>query len=308
MVGYARRRGGFPVDYHATHLAIGAAAENLVQALAGLGGDPAACQAGVPGPDAAFFRLQVDSAMQALPAPADGIWLRRHTNRSPYETTPIAPESIAQLESCGIAAVGVQAMTGASIKQAADWVRQASEIRFQTREVNEWFAASLRYGQAADEFSEGLHVSTLALPPGGTALLRLMSSWKRLEVMNRLRAYTLFAAIEAANFQQAPLVLAVTADPAGTPFDAGRCLQRVWLKLTELGLSAHPYYVVSDLVQRLRIDRVPAQCRRQAETLAAGLQSALGADQTLHCLLRVGKPRRSLPVAGRFPVERLFCD
>jgi hypothetical protein len=205
--------------------------------------------------------------------------------------------------------VGVRVISGGGIREAADWVKQASEVRFQTREVNEWFAASLRYGDTADDFASGLHVSTLALPPGGVMLLKLMSDWNRLQWLNRLRAYKLFAAIEAANFQKTPLVVAITGSSgADDAFEAGRCLQRVWLKATESGLSAQPYYVVSDLLNRLESGGVPAQCLAQATALRGQVKSKFGEQARLHCMLRIGEPVGRIPVSGRLSLDRVMCD
>lgn len=308
VTGYAKRRGGFPVDYHATELALGAASENLTWALERLGADSSTWHMGTPEPNGAFFRGSVDPSNDALPEPGSQVWLQRHTNRAPYDMTEIALDIRAELTVCRVGDVGVEAIHSAAIKEASNWVCQASEIRFQTREVNEWFAASLRYGDSQEDWFEGLHVQTLALPPGGVGLLRLMSDWNRLQWLNRLRAYKLFSRIEAANFQRAPLILAVVGNENASAFDAGRCLQRVWLRLTELGLSAHPYYVVSDLVQRLALNRVPEQCRDQGAALRKQIQATLGQGQILHCLLRVGKPSSQLPVSGRLPLERVMCN
>jgi hypothetical protein len=174
--------------------------------------------------------------------------------------------------------------------------------------VNEWFAASLRYGDSPEDRASGLHVDTLALPPGGVGLLKLMSDWDRLQWLNRMRAYKLFASIEAANFQKAPLIVAIVGpSDRAAALDAGRCLQRVWLKVTELGLSAHPYYVVADLLNRLGSNGVPEQCLTQSLALQNRIRAEYGHDSTLHCLLRVGKPVGETQVSGRLPLNEIMC-
>lgn len=296
------------MDYHATHLALGAATENLHAALAALDGGAARPRSAPPDASGEFFRLDLPELDRDLPKPDACVWLRRHTNRSAYRNEGLSPSILPELAACGAAPMEIRTLTGRMINEAADWVREASEIRFRTREVNEWFAASLRYGANADAFSDGLHVGTLALPPGGVGLLRLISDWRRLAFLNALGAYKLLARIEAANFMRAPLVLAVVGGQEASPFEAGRCLQRVWLRLTEIGLSAHPYYVVSDLTQRLRRDWVPARCVGPARALTERIRSTLGEGQTLHCLLRVGIPTRTLPASGRMRPQQLLCD
>jgi nitroreductase len=307
LTARVHRRGGFPADHHATTLALGAAAENLACALQAAGLDATAWRFGLPEADGVFAQGPV-AAIHALPAlEPDPLWKRRHTNRLPYHRT-IEPEIATQLDHCRAGGAAVRVMTGPAIRQAADWVRQASEVRFQTREVNEWFAASLRYGDSAEDFASGLHVATLALPPGGVSLLKLMSDWNRLQWLNRLRAYKFFAAIEAANFQKAPLVVAITgATGPEAAFEAGRCLQRVWLKATELGLSAQPYYVVPDLLNRLESNGIPEQCLAQGIALREQIGREFGKDARPHCMLRVGKPFGRIPVSGRLSVDQVMC-
>lgn len=306
LSGFARARGGFPVDYHATELALGAAAENLAWALRAIDADPAAWRIAPPDPGGCFFTGPAPAEDTALPPRERQPWLKRHTHRVPYHKEALAAPDVQRLIQAGDEQVDVVALQGDAISDAAQWVRDASEVRFQTREVNEWFAKSLRYGPSPEGMNEGLHVDTLALPPGGVGLLRLISDWKRLRRLNALGAYKLFARIEAANFQRAPLVLAIVGAPHA--FDAGRCLQRVWLEATGLGLSAQPYYVVSDLVQRLRLGRVPEACEAQAGRVTRALGKRFGPTAVLHCLLRVGKPVSPTIVSGRLPLERLMCN
>jgi len=307
LTARVRRRGGFPADYHATTLALGAATENLALAMHSLSLDTSSWFFGPPGADGVFARGLV-TRQSATPA-FNGVplWKQRHTNRLPYRPE-IDPDVAAKLETCRVGKIGVRVIAGSGIRQAADWVRQASEVRFQTREVNEWFAASLRYGDSPEDRASGLHVDTLALPPGGVGLLKLISDWDRLQCLNRLRAYKLFAAIEAANFQKAPLVVAIIG-PTGqaAAFDAGRCLQRVWLRITELGLSAHPYYVVADLLNRLESKGVPEQCIKQSLALQGRIRAEYGHENTLHCLLRVGKTVGEIQVSGRLSLNEIMC-
>jgi hypothetical protein len=307
LAGRVRRRGGFPEDYPATLIALGACAENLSRAVQALGTDPSSWHFGLPGADGVFARGPVGSQVVNPSVEKQPLWKRRHTNRLPYRPE-IDASVAAELEACVAGNVEVRLIAGPGMLSAADWVRTASEVRFQTREVNEWFAASLRYGNAAEDPATGLHVDTLALPPGGVALLKLMSNWNRLKWLNRIRAYKLFAAIEAANFRKAPLVVAIVG-PSGTAasFDAGRCLQRVWLRVTELGLSAHPYYVVADLLHRLDSKGIPEQCLPPALALRERIRAEYGEGQTLHCMMRVGKPIGQVAVSGRLGPEELIC-
>lgn len=307
LIARVHRRSGFPEGYHATTIALGAAAENLSKALQALSLEESSWFFGPPGPDGVFARGPVTRNSGGAAFNDVPLWKQRHTNRLPYRPE-IDPNVADELATCRVGKVEVRLITGYAIRQAADWVRQASEVRFQTREVNEWFAASLRYGDSLEDRASGLHVDTLALPPGGVGLLKLMSDWNRLQWMNRMRAYKFFAAVEAANFQKTPLVVAIVGpSERAVAFDAGRCLQRVWLKVTEFGLSAQPYYVVTDLLNRLDSNGVPEKCKDQSLALQDRIRSEYGHENTLHCVLRIGKPVGEIRVSSRLPLNKLIC-
>lgn len=307
LTGRAIQRGGFPVDYHATVMALGAAAENLISAANSLGLDVSSWNVCAPGPDGVFIQGRLPGLGKIAGFPENPIWKQRHTNRLPFLPV-INSDVLPELEACHVGQAGVEIITGVTIKDIAAWVRQASEVRFQTREVNEWFASSLRYGDTPKEMVEGLNVKTLALPTGGVCLLKLMSNWKRMEWLNRFKVYKLFASIEAINFQKTPLVIAITgATEKASIFEAGRCLQKVWLKVTELGMSAHPYYVVADLLGRVESGGVPLQCMRQAEKIKMQVREKFGSNRTLHCLMRVGTSSAKIEFSGRLPIDEIMC-
>jgi hypothetical protein len=81
----------------------------------------------------------------------------------------------------------------------------------------------------------------------------------------------------------------------------------VWLRITELGLSAHPYYVVADLLNRLESKGVPEQCIKQSLALQGRIRAEYGHENTLHCLLRVGKPVGEIQVSGRLSLNETMC-
>lgn len=307
LTGRAVQRGGFPVDYHATVMALGAAAENLFTAANSLGLDLSSWVFRAPGPDGVFIQGRLLGQEKIAGFPENPIWKQRHTNRLPY-LPEINSLVLPEIKACHVGQASVNVATGAEIKNIAAWVRQASEVRFQTREVNEWFASSLRYGSAPQDLIEGLNVKTLALPPAGVSLLKLMSNWNRMKWLNRFKIYKLFAQIEAINFQKTPLLIAIVGSTEqASIFDAGRCLQKVWLKITELGLSAHPYYVVADLLGRVESGGVPLQCMRQAGNLKKQVQEKFGSERTLHCLMRVGTPSGKIEFSGRLPIDEIMC-
>ncbi|MFV0278878.1 MAG: hypothetical protein ACK5HY_17095, partial [Parahaliea sp.] len=150
----------FPCDNPATLLSIGAAIESLLVAAAQLG-FTVDLDWWPRGPDAGdhYASLSLspgDSRDSSGPNPGDarregGAALspaQRHTNRFAYRKTPLPDELLQYLASLSegrARLVTVREPEG--IRGLGSLVRQASEIRFQTREVHEWLGASLRFSR-----------------------------------------------------------------------------------------------------------------------------------------------------------------
>lgn len=299
-------RGSLGRDHSAVHLAMGAVLENLVQAAQDAGLDTSGwefpgfaatgCLVKIPAPAQTLEALEVPQAICA-----------RHTNRGPFALTPLAEEdaaSLAQLRQGEAEALVFSERE--AIAQLAQLVRLASELRFQTEEIHRWLAGSLRFTPEEVARGDGLDVETLHLPPGGRALGRYLSDWRRLALLNRFGAYKLLAWIEAAQFSQAGAIVAIVGqNGANAWLDAGRLLERVWLDLTARGWAVHPYFVLPDQLARLSAGKIPPHLRPAAERLAQQAQ-ALFAEATPFMLLRVGQAKQPAKRSRRLPLVALI--
>jgi nitroreductase len=238
--------------------------------------------------------------------------LARHTNRFPFRPDPL-PDAAASLLTAaqeGPARI-LHFNTPNDLATLARQVAAASRIRFQTREVHEWLAHSLRYTEAEIARGDGLDIHTLHLPPGGRAFLRFIGDWRRMEILNRLGVYKAMAHIEAQLIQRSPAIAALIAP---NDFDAclaaGRLLTRVWTALNQQGIAVHPYYVIPDQLQRLRDGMVPDHLTDQAQALHHDCQDFLhlAPGETLHMLLRLGYPTRNPPRSRRRPLAEVVID
>ena len=237
---------------------------------------------------------------------------QRHTNRFKYRKTPIPSDikhNLAALSEGNARIVVIDQR--ASIKKIATLVLAASKVRFQTQEVHEWLGKSLRFTDDSVKKADGLDVCTLDLPPGGRQFLRFISDWNRLQFLNKLGTYNLLALIDSQPVMHAPAIVSVIApSDSRSSLDAGRLLTRAWTHLNSLGIAVHPYYVVSDQMNRLSENLVPAKLNGQVEDLKNGCEKLfnLEAGETLHMLLRIGYPGRTPPRSLRLPLERVFTD
>lgn len=230
------------------------------------------------------------------------LW-HRHTNRFGFRKTPLPTAVLAGLSALSGDCTRVRIIQDPeSIRVVAGLVARASRLRFRIREVHEWLAQSLRLSCAEAARGDGLDVATLDLPPGGSLLLRLISDWPRMQRLNHLGMYRLLATVDARPLATAPALVVLTSDGEDDAMlAAGRSLANVWYQLQAAGIGVHPYYVIPDMLERLRNDGIPLPLLHEASALRTDTNRALAiADgERLMMVLRVGIPKRDPPRSGR---------
>lgn len=300
----------FAPDSHATLLTFGALSENLTQAASALGIKlawelPKTLDTHNP----IYFQAAIEQSDNAITPTVESIPLfKRHTNRHSYKNRPLNSDCTSLLKNLTQDNVRILLVDNkSSIKQAAELVRAASEIRFQTQEVHEWLAKSLRFNcKSTDRYGEGLDIATIDLPPGGGVFLRLISDWRRMSWLNKLWAYKAMALIDSQPIAKAPALVAIVGpDSFRDTLAAGQLINRAWIALNAQGVAAHPYYVVSDQLQRRQANTVPSHLVKQADAVVKQTRRLfnLGDAETLHMLFRVGYPARTPVKSKRLPLK-----
>lgn len=230
----------------------------------------------------------------------------RHTNRNPFYSTPVSQSVLKEILTWHRSSARVRIFTQPEdLTALRKTVHSASEIRFQTREVHEWLGKSLRFDPQKSA-SDGLDVRTLALPPGGGQLLRLISDWERMALLNKVGFYKVLSAVDSAPVGKGPALIAIVGNTGATEvIESGKLLNAVWTELNRQGLAVHPYYVVPDLLYRLREGQIPSSLQSQAEAVQAESAEllSLAERESLHMLLRVGHATKR-----HIPSQRLAMD
>ncbi len=294
---------GFQMHHRATLMAMGAVIENILQA-ASENHEGWDCSA--PRDESEkFFSIRLNETQQNLAPPSDLPLFKRQTSRLPF-TKERLPESFRDfLEDQS----GLKTFEGKeNLGLMEELVRKASMARFRTKEIHEWFAGSLRFGKDEVARGDGLDVSTFGLPPGGKALLRFISDWKRMGVLNSIGGYRFFSMMEAVSITKAGAVVAITGEPGmDQAIEAGRLMEQVWIEANANGLGVQPYFIVSDQLARLSEGLVPDELVGEVRSLESDVQRALELNgEILYMLLRVGfgkaRPVRSV----RLPQDAIF--
>lgn len=293
----------------ATLIAMGAAIENMLAAAEFHGA------VALPDPEfqadyaaGRYISLQVESdcgaaADDSRRSPA----LMRHTNRFAYRSDTLPESVLGELRQLAETPARLRILDRREeLEEIARLSTDASTLRFQSRQLHESFARCLRFGPAPEE---GLDVRTLDLPPGGTLFLRFISDWRRMRALNRVGMARVVAGLETRPLRAGPAVVAVlVSGDRDAGIAAGRLMERTWVRLNAQGIAVHPYYALSDQLQRLQQGSLPAALVPQALELEKRCQAFFGTDTRAQMLLRIGYPLRDPPRSRRRPLASVMLD
>lgn len=303
---------GLGRHHPAVQMAFGTAIENMCQAGIAVGMDM----------DTWDFRYLTDTEdpLLVVPAPITDLTdaqsaelkiFNRHTNRNKFSKKPVPAKVVTETLSLTESDCYTMIHTNRnSVRKMASFVRQASEIRFQTEDALRWLGENLRFSAQEVDRGDGLDIETLALPPGGRLLLKFIADWRRMQALNRLHAYKFLAFVEGMQFGQCSGVVTIVGPDDNDParwINAGRLMERVWLLLNRKGLSVHPYFVLPDLFYRLKSNGVPEHLREKAISISASAREFLGLkNQTLFMIMRIGTDKYPPVRSKRLPLEAVL--
>ena len=191
------------------------------------------------------------------------------------------------------------------IGETASLINDASKVRFRMKELHEWLFSTLRFTPEQVNQGDGLEVGTLHLPPGGRLLLKSGEKWETMERLNKLGIFRMFSAIEANLFRQAGAIICVVQDsPSSSAILSGRLMERAWIRLNQMGIAVHPYFVLTDLLYRQSEGSIPPFLEDEAQSLKQRASEILGIeDNRILMLLRTGNPSRIAVRSKRLPLD-----
>ena len=262
-----------------------------------------------PAPDHAWsLSVELAAVQKNWRKAAHDALLGRHTNRLAYRRDPVQWRPAASRFN---GAVHVQLIKpGRALHLIARAVEQSAQARFQCRELHEWLHDSLRWTDEQALRGDGLDIRTLGLPYPARALLRFLAPWSRQQRLNAIGLHKVLAAKEATGIRDAPALLAITGPryPKAV-YAAGRAMLEAWTSLNSDGYAVHPYYVITDMVNRLRADRLDTGLASLVQASEVALRAALPrmpSDHQLHMLLRTGRPLADVPRSVRRPADQIL--
>lgn len=184
-------------------------------------------------------------------------WIRRRTtNRKAYgskKLTSAEKESLSHLsdlESINIHLIEERE----SINKIAEAVSVNEKVVLENKELHNYFFAHVRWTEEEERRERsGLYVETLELSKFQKFGFKLFSHWFAMKFFNRL-SFADMVAKDNARIYASSSAFGVISMPSRSPQEfiiAGRVMQRLWLKATELGLSLQPVTGVLFLMHRI---------------------------------------------------------
>lgn len=292
----------------AISLSMGCIIENILQTAQSLGVPDQAMQ--LFPEEKIYLRIDASCIHSDLVVNENPALFIRHTNRKPYALDQLNSTIIDRINKQTLEKVEIGFFQKkGDIKQVARFINKASRARFQNEQIHKWFADSLRFNEKEAARGDGLDLATLALPLGGSLLLRLISSWKRMKLLNSLGANKLFASIEAASMTKCGAIVAIYGnwDTLENAITCGRVMQRIWIILNDHDYAVQPYFVLSDQLFRLENGTLPDKLIPEVKALNDEVNLFFKLkDKQLLMLLRVGKPLGKAKKSERLQLNEIL--
>jgi len=245
----------------ASCVAHGAVLENIVIASSAMG-----YEAGVrffPDPQDAHLTAVVDLKVTAIKdEPLYSSISRRVTNRKPYKNTPLTDVQRTELLRTSQEVGGGKIMLEENfdrIKMLAGALSMNERILFENPALHSFFYRHISWTAQEDQQKRlGFYIKTLEIPSPALVPMKLAAKWSFMRMLNKIN-FSKFIAVQNAKVYASSSVIGAIVVPTTSREDfamAGRLLQRLWLKLTQMGWSLQPLTGIPLLMLRVRADEI----------------------------------------------------
>lgn len=189
-------------------------------------------------------RLQFEAG--GVPVSLHDALATRCTNRKLYSKRTPADDSLARVsrEMEKFPEVQLDWVTERrTISAFARLVMQSDRFRFEYEPFHAEIFRQLRFtAEEAESTRDGLDMRTMALPPGAATMIRGLSSWRRMQWINRLGLGRLLTVPSWLSVRRSGAlgVLSIPSPSLQSFVEGGRSMQRVWLALQAEDLAMCP--------------------------------------------------------------------
>lgn len=180
----------------------------------------------------------------------------RHSNRKPYDSSPLSQEQLAELNAVLKENENAELFFITEGKQKQRIGKAASKnevILFGNSKLHSFFFNHIHWKpEAGDEI--GFPAETLEIPKEGLPMFRLLRSWKVSHILSFLKVSSLIASENAKLYASAGAHGAIVFKDFSPQscILSGMLFQRLWLQSTKLGLKFQPLMGIAFLMERVR--------------------------------------------------------
>ncbi|MBM2818188.1 MAG: Nitroreductase [Parcubacteria group bacterium] len=169
------------------------------------------------------------------------------------------------------------------------------QIIFENKKLHNFFYEHILWNEEDQGKAGGFYIKTLEFLPHQLKGVKLFKNWIILKILNKIGKVSRMIAKENAEKYANSGALAVVIARGNTREDfvnAGRTAEKVWLKATELGLSAHPCTGVIYLMERIKGGDAEVFNQSHLETIKTAysdIERTFGVSgKTIPMLFRIG--------------------
>lgn len=244
--------------------------------------------------------------------------IKRSTNRKPYKKIPLNNNQLNELQSVVNEVEGgriVFIKDGKKMKEVSGACSINEQVMFENKFIHNFFFDHINWTEKEElDKKLGFYIKTLELPLPIQFMLRLLKYWSVMNFLNKLRLNKVIAKGNAATYSNASAMAAfvVNGDTQKNFIIAGRLMQRLWLKATELGLSAQPMAGMLFFMQAINGGENGKFSASQVELIKnayKNVKNVFGVNsEAIVMILRIGHGGEPSARSSKLPPKIVFED
>jgi len=226
---------------------------------------------------------------------------KREVNRKSYDGTPLTEEQRNYIASvpntCGLNGKVHIVDDPTQKKELAKWLSNNERLVFSNRMLHDGLFKYFRWTKKdAEENKDGLDVRSLEFSSSETFVLKLLTNWTIVRVLNLLGVPSVISGATREKYESAGMICAVVMNgDSGKDFvNGGRVAERLWLEATRMDLSIQPTFGFALLGQRAKNNALEMFSDKDADLIRSSFVQIrkhfnINDDGTMVFLFRIGK-------------------
>jgi hypothetical protein len=238
---------------------------------------------------------------------------KRATNRKLYSPVQISADQKSALlgSSFGPAEVSLTEDKKV-IKELSDPISLNEQLIFENKHIHDFFYDHVRWNEAEDKKEKnGFYIKTLELSLPQKLAFNILKSWKWVERAKKIKISKQIAKDNAKNYASAS-ILGIITIPTNGPLDyvkAGISMQRLWLNVTEMGLSLQPMTGVLFFMQKIMAGETEEFSSEEVNAIKNAfdkIKRGFSTDKTIAMLFRIGNGGEPSARSSRYSIADLL--